>query len=88
MFIESLYMVFWNEEFIIHYNSIEAESEEYKIFIRSNCQDGYARLRERLLLANPAIITKMMEHFSKVPSQTVRESIRDAILAEIKAFPQ
>jgi hypothetical protein len=39
-------------------------------------------------MANPTIITKMIEHFSKAPSQTVRDSIRDAMLAEIKAFPQ
>jgi len=86
---ESLYQVFWSEEFIIHHNNNKAESKEFEIHLRPEFAAGYEMLRGKLLTVSQALLGKMViTHLNKAPSQSVRDSIRDAILAEILAFPQ
>lgn len=72
---------------IVHFNN-QAESEEFKVVIRPECKDGYTILRQKLLANSQVMLMKMVQHFSKAPSQSVRDSIRDAMLAEIFSFPQ
>lgn len=41
-----------------------------------------------MLIGNGGLVAGMIGHLEKAPSQSVRDSIRDAIEAEVKAFPQ
>lgn len=87
MFLESLHQVFWSEEMRIHHNNL-AESKEFEIHLRQEFASGYELLRKKLLASSQGLLTKMLMHLAKAPSQSVRDSIRDAILSEVLAFPQ
>jgi len=86
MFVEALHQVFWSEEMRVHHNN-QAETREFEIHLRPEFASGYQILRQKLLAASQTLLSKMMLHLSKAPSQSVRDSIRDTIIAEIKAFP-
>jgi hypothetical protein len=80
--------VFWSREFIDDYNERKAEEEEFRVVVKPEFKEGYARLRERMLGNAGRLVQGMVGHLANSPSQSVRDSIRDAMEAEIKAFPE
>lgn len=74
--------MFWDPNYIKYYNQM-MESKEYEIVVHEKYKDGYKRLRD-VLMGNMEMVGAMVGHLEKSPSQSVRESIRGTLEAEIQ----
>lgn len=84
-FFETIFMVYWRQEFIDEHNADQAAE---KFVRKTDDQALYYQLKNLLAEKLEFIVTKVLEHLSKGPSESTREQILDALVSEIKAFPQ
>ena len=77
-------MIFWNDELKQDYN-IE-ENEFAAPVVNNNELPPYIRVF--LLAQMKNIVSHMLDHLSEIPSETTKERIIDALLSEVKAFPE
>jgi hypothetical protein len=86
-FFETIFMVYWRQEFVDDYNS-EMTGEREKFTRKTEDEPLYFQLKNLLVEKLDHIVTKILEHLSLVPSESTREQILFVLLSEIKAFPQ
>lgn len=77
-FFESIFMVYWRQEFIQEYNS---ETEGDKFVPRPEDHDLHLLLKTFLFEKIEHILLKMLEHLSEVPVELIRECILDALIS-------
>lgn len=83
-FLQTVFMLYWTEESRHLY--CEAEGDEALTPLLSD-PTMYIELKGYLLQQMENIVHHMLQHLSEMPSELARESILDALLSEIKAFP-
>jgi hypothetical protein len=77
-FFETVFMVYWRPEFIQDYNN---ESEGDVFAVKSEDFQLHQELKSFLLQKVEYILSKMIEHLSKVPVESTRDCILDALIS-------
>ena len=76
-------MVYWPYEHLKHRNS----KEDITPFNpKPEDAQNYEALKQFLLQKLENIVTKMLEHLSRAPTEQTRDYILDALVSQIKAF--
>jgi hypothetical protein len=71
-FFETIFMVYWRQEFIDEHN---AKVPEEKFSKKEENESLYLQLKALLLQKLEQIVTRMLEHLSLVPQETTRQEI-------------
>ena len=82
-FFETIFMVYWPYEHLKHRNSKEDVSPFNP---KPEDAQNYEALKQFLLQKLEKIVTKMLEHLSRAPTEQTRDYILDALVSQIKAF--
>lgn len=84
-FFETVFMVYWRQEFIDRYNS-KKEGQRLERRVEDACL--YLQLKALLLQKLEFILCKIMEHLSQAPYESTRHHILEVLTSQIKAFPE
>jgi hypothetical protein len=82
-FFETMFMVYWNDDFIKEYNASEYGDKFEK---DPKNEALYSQLKHFIVPKLPETIMKMINHLEKVPLESTSDCISDALMSEIKGF--